>query len=101
MVSVLPVNVAGPETRLKTTGFPEAPPVAVRVIGLTPKVTEPGGVNVMDCAIRFSNTAVPLRLMVAVPAFKALELRVEVPVIRPAGVALAGEKSADASHTVP
>ena len=38
-VSVLlfvPLSVPGPETMLKMTGLPDAPPVAVRVIGETP-----------------------------------------------------------------
>jgi hypothetical protein len=36
MVSVLPVMEPDPEMMLKIIGFPEAPPVAVSVIGALP-----------------------------------------------------------------
>jgi hypothetical protein len=48
---VLPLIVPGPDTTLKLTAFPEAPPVAPSAIGATPNVTgEAGAVNVIVCA---------------------------------------------------
>lgn len=50
IVRVLPLIVPGPETMLKTTGLPEAPPVATRVMGDTPLFTgEAGAVKLMVC----------------------------------------------------
>ena len=42
---------------VNTTGFPDAPPVAVNVIGETPYVTGVGGgVNVIVCVASFAAT---------------------------------------------
>ena len=52
MVNRFPESEAGPETRLKVTGLPEAPPVADKAIGATPKVTGVGGVKMIVWEIR-------------------------------------------------
>jgi hypothetical protein len=36
MLLFVPLRVPGPETMLKVTGLPDAPPVALSVIGETP-----------------------------------------------------------------
>ena len=38
-VKVLPLTVPGPARTVKTTGLEEPPPLALRMIGLTPNVT--------------------------------------------------------------
>jgi len=49
-VSLLPLIVPDPETILKITASPEAPPVAESVIGGTPYATcETNGVKLMVC----------------------------------------------------
>ena len=48
----VPLTLPGPETMLKTTGLPLAPPVATRVTGAAPKLTGVvGGVKLIVCAI--------------------------------------------------
>ena len=48
MVKELPLTVPGPESTLKVTGLPEAPPVALRAMGPAPYATgDAGGVKEM------------------------------------------------------
>ena len=49
MVSVLPLSVPGPEITLYVTALPEAPAVAVSVIGAIPYVTGDAAVKLMVC----------------------------------------------------
>jgi hypothetical protein len=54
MISVLPVMEPGPERTLNVTGFPEAPPVAVSVMGTHPYVMVDDAVKLIVCVVAFT-----------------------------------------------
>jgi hypothetical protein len=63
IVRVLPEIDPGPETMLKTTALPEAPPVADKEIGATPNVTgEEGAVKVIVCEAELTACVIALEV---------------------------------------
>ena len=71
---LVPLTLPGPERTLKVTGLPEPPPVAVNVIGETPKVTGDAGAKlVIVCVLVLT---VRVKVFVAVALFASVTVTV-------------------------